>query len=124
MTGSESEFVSGDERLTALRNRPDIAAALPAKREQLREADRAHAMGLAMIRRAANLTQNEIAEQLGVGQAAIAKLERRPDLLLSTLRAYIVAVGGHLRLVVDFEHGQEVELELDTVTDRPTAVGE
>ena len=121
MTSSESAFVSGDERLIALRNRPDIADSLPARKAELREADRAYAMGLAMIRRAANLTQVEIAAQLGVGQAAVAKLEHRPDLLLSTLRAYVAAVGGHLRLVVDFEHGREIELELDTIGERPAA---
>ncbi len=108
-------FESGTDRVTALRNRADLKDAVDARRQELRQADRAHAMGLAMLRRAANFTQVELAEQLGVGQAAIAKLERRPDLLLSTLRGYVRGLGGHARLVVDFDGDATVELDLDTL---------
>lgn len=108
-------FESGTDRVKALRNRADLEDAVDARRPELRQADRAHAMGLAMLRRAANFTQVELAEQLGVGQAAIAKLERRPDLLLSTLRGYIRGLGGHARLVVDFDGESTVELDLDTL---------
>jgi hypothetical protein len=85
-TDEATTFESGTDRVSALRNRTDLKGVVGARRQELRQADRAHAMGLAMLRRAANFTQMELAEQLGVGQAAIAKLERRPDLLLSTLR--------------------------------------
>jgi transcriptional regulator with XRE-family HTH domain len=78
----------------------------------MREADRVHAMGLAALRRAADLTQTEIARSLGVSQAAIAKTEQRRDLLLSTLRAYLEAIGGHMRIIVSFEGGGEIELDL------------
>jgi transcriptional regulator len=42
------------------------------------------------------LTQTEVAEILGATQAHVSKLERRPDMLLSSLRAYIEAMGGRL----------------------------
>jgi DNA-binding XRE family transcriptional regulator len=109
-------FESGTERVRALRERPDLAATIRARQNDLRQADRAHSMGLALLRQAADLTQVELARQLGVGQAAVAKIERRPDLLLSTLRAYIAGVGGHARLVVDFDDDRRVELDLDTFT--------
>jgi DNA-binding XRE family transcriptional regulator len=113
-------FESGTERLNALLARPDLAEAVAVRREELRQADRQHAIGLAMIRQAANLTQTELAEALGVGQAAVAKIERRQDLLLSTLRAYLAAAGGHARLVVDFDDGaRSVELDLETLGQRP-----
>lgn len=109
-------FESGSERVRALRQRPDLADAVRARQAALRQADREHVMGLAMLRQAADLTQVELAEQLGVGQAAIAKMEHRPDLLLSTLRAYIAGIGGRARLVVSFDDDRQVELDLDTFT--------
>lgn len=112
-------FEPGTERLNALLARPDLAEDVAARREELHRADRQHAMGLAMIRQAADLTQTELAEALGVGQAAVAKIERRQDLLLSTLRAYLAAVGGHARLIVDFDDGaRQVELDLETLGQR------
>jgi DNA-binding XRE family transcriptional regulator len=117
---AEVTFEPGTERLNALLARPDLAEEVEARREELRRADRQHAMGLAMIRQAADLTQTELAQALGVGQAAVAKIERRQDLLLSTLRAYLAAVGGHARLVVDFDDGaRQVELDLGTLGHRP-----
>lgn len=113
-------FESGTQRLNALLARPDLVDEVAARREQLRQADRQHAMSLAMIRQAADLTQSELGRSLGVGQAAVAKIERRQDLLLSTLCAYLEALGGHARLVVDFEDGaRRVELDLATLGRRP-----
>jgi hypothetical protein len=115
-TPEQTEFSSGDARVTALRNRPELARAVTARRARLRQADREYAIGLATVRNAAQLTQAELATVLGVGQAAVAKMERRPDLLLSTLRSYINGAGGHARLVVDFaDGGRRVELDLDTI---------
>jgi hypothetical protein len=115
-TTEQTEFSSGDARVTALRNRPELARAVAARRARLRQADREYAIGLATVRNAAQLTQAELATVLGVGQAAVAKMERRPDLLLSTLRSYINGAGGHARLVVDFaDGGRRVELDLDTI---------
>jgi hypothetical protein len=39
-------------------------------------------------------------------------MEQPHDLLLSTLNAYLEAVGGHARMIVRFDSGQEVELDL------------
>ena len=48
------------------------------------------------------LTQTEVAEILGATQAHISKLERRPDMLLSSLRAYVEALGGRLDVIARF----------------------
>jgi DNA-binding transcriptional regulator YiaG len=122
MTTSRSTetFVSGDERVRRLRERADLADQLESARAEMRDADRAHAMGLSAIRRAADLTQTELARQLGVSQAAVAKTEQRHDLLLSTLRAYLEAIGGHVRIVVTFQGGGEVELDLSQLGSTPS----
>lgn len=54
------------------------------------------------LRHALELTQEEIAETLGIGQESVSRLEKRSDLLLSTLRNYVQAMGGELRLVAEF----------------------
>jgi len=57
-----------------------------------------------------SLTQQELAVRLGVTQPEVSKLERRADVRLSTIRAYLAALGGQLRLVARFG-GDELDLE-------------
>ncbi|MCY4393031.1 MAG: XRE family transcriptional regulator [Chloroflexi bacterium] len=70
------------------------------KRELLAE------MPLHELRRARALTQKDLAETLHVTQPAIAKLEQRADVYVSSLRSYIEAVGGRLRIVAEFPEGE------------------
>ena len=63
-------------------------------------------MPLHELRRARALTQKDLAETLHVTQPAIAKLEQRADIYVSSLRSYIEAVGGHLRIVAEFPEGE------------------
>jgi transcriptional regulator with XRE-family HTH domain len=58
-------------------------------------------INLAAIRRATGLTQTELAANLGVGQAAVSKIERQSDMLISTLASYLRALGVHASLVVE-----------------------
>jgi DNA-binding transcriptional regulator YiaG len=124
-TGRDTEtFIAGDERVRRLRQKPGLAEDVALAREEMREADRVHAMGLAAIRRAADLTQTGLARSLGVSQAAVAKTEQRHDLLLSTLNTYLAAIGGHMRIIVSFDGGGEVELDLrqlDPATPKETS---
>jgi len=62
----------------------------------------AEEMTLQELRRARKLTQVRIAKKLGVSQDGVSKLEKRSDLLLSTLRKTIEAMGGRLSLVAEF----------------------
>ena len=54
------------------------------------------------LRQARALTQQQVAERLNVNQPAIAKLEHRTDVYLSSLRSYIEAIGGELRIMAVF----------------------
>jgi transcriptional regulator with XRE-family HTH domain len=58
-------------------------------------------LDLAAIRRATGLTQTELAANLGVGQAAVSKIERQSDMLMSTLASYLQALGVDAKIVVD-----------------------
>lgn len=71
------------------------------------------AAGLSMIRKAAELTQTEVATRLGVKQTSVSRLEVRPDMLMSTLRNYLDAAGAeHPRIVVPIA-GADYEVDLD-----------
>ena len=54
------------------------------------------------------MTQKAVGEVLKVNQPAVAKLERRADMYVSNLRAYIEAMGGRLRIVAEFPQGSVV----------------
>jgi DNA-binding XRE family transcriptional regulator len=62
------------------------------------------------LRRAHKLTQKKMAEVLGVGQDSVSRLEQRSDLLISTLRSYVEAMGGKLSLVAEFPDREPVIL--------------
>jgi DNA-binding transcriptional regulator YiaG len=109
------KFIRGNDRINRLAERPDLAPGINQVREEMEAADRAYAMGLAALRQAAELTQVELAKKLGVTQAAVSRMEQPHDMLLSTLNAYLEAVGGHARMIVRFDSGQEVELDLPSL---------
>jgi hypothetical protein len=48
------------------------------------------------------LPAERMAEMLDIGQDSVSRLEQRSDLLLSTLRSYVNAMGGSLQLTVRF----------------------
>ena len=62
------------------------------------------------LRQAHKLTQKRMAKMLGIGQDSVSRLEQRSDLLLSTLRNYIEAMGGSLSLVAEFPDQEPVIL--------------
>lgn len=62
----------------------------------------AEEMTLRDLRKARGQTQVRMAESLGIGQDSVSRLEKRSDLLLSTLRGYVAAMGGSLDLVARF----------------------
>ena len=62
----------------------------------------AHEQSLQNLRRAHGMTQTAMAQALGIGQDGVSRLEQRSDMRLSTLRAYVEALGGRLSVVADF----------------------
>lgn len=62
----------------------------------------AEEMTLRELRHARKLTQVRIAKTLGITQDSVSRLEKRSDLLLSTLRNTVKAMGGKLSLVAEF----------------------
>jgi transcriptional regulator with XRE-family HTH domain len=69
------------------------------------------AMALAEIRKAVGMTQAELAESLDVAQGSVSKVENQADMYLSTLRKYVHALGGELRLTAEFPDGRRLEID-------------
>jgi transcriptional regulator with XRE-family HTH domain len=62
----------------------------------------AEEMSLRDLRKARKLTQARVAKALGITQDSVSRLENRSDLLLSTLRKTVEAMGGDVRIIAEF----------------------
>jgi len=89
----------------------DVMAALPKARRERIEARAMELATLKDLRQAAQQTQEQLAAALGVGQDTISRLEKRSDMLLSTLRQYVESMGGELNLVAQFPNRPPVVIE-------------
>jgi transcriptional regulator with XRE-family HTH domain len=76
---------------------PERRARVDLMTEELRQE-----MDLAQLRTARRLSQAALGELLHVEQPAIAKLEKRTDMYVSTLRRFIEAIGGELEITARF----------------------
>ena len=89
-------------------------AGLDAKRRKKIEARTAELvaeeMSLRDLRKARARTQVKIAKALGIKQDGVSRIERRSDLMISTLRSYIEAMGGELSLIAQFPDRPPVEV--------------
>lgn len=86
---------------------PDRRKAINARARELI----AEELTLSDIRKARELTQQKLADLLGVKQESVSNIEKRSDLLLSTLREYVEALGGDLTLMVKFPDRPAISLK-------------
>ncbi|MEO5339124.1 MAG: helix-turn-helix transcriptional regulator [Magnetococcus sp. MYC-9] len=92
----------------------DVIGGLPRDQQQEVEAQAARLikdeMTLRDLRKAHALTQERMAEALHISQNGVSRIERRSDLLISTLSSYVEAMGGKLRLIAEFPDRDPVML--------------
>jgi DNA-binding XRE family transcriptional regulator len=111
-----------------MRTMDDVMKKWPAARRAKVEARAkqlaAEYLTLQDVRKAHELTQERMAELLGIKQENVSRLEKRSDLLISTLRSYIEAMGGQLRLIAEFPQRPPVILnglaDVDSGPNRPS----
>ena len=93
-----------------------IIVKMPKKHERIKKRAKelfAEDMGLQALRKALKLTQKNLAKKLSIGQEGVSRLEQHSDLMLSTLRNHIEAMGGKLRITAEFPNhnsGQPIRL--------------
>jgi DNA-binding XRE family transcriptional regulator len=91
---------------------PEERALVAARTAELVEEE----LTLRDLRQARHLTQERMAELMGLEQENVSRLERRADLLLSTLGSYVAAIGGKLRLIAEFPNRRPVAIALGEIT--------
>ena len=91
--------MAGRHSFAELRARMSPEAQVKAQAEAQRLGEE---MDLAEVRRALKLSQEEIGQTLQIKQGSVAKIEKRADMYVSTLRRFIEAMGGELEIVARF----------------------
>ena len=94
---------------------PEVEAQIRGKVETA-----AMVMTLHQLREARKLTQVKLAKTLKINQGAVSTMEKRTDMYLSTLRNYIEAMGGSLKITAEFPEGT-VEIEQLEASKRESA---
>jgi predicted XRE-type DNA-binding protein len=74
-------------------------------------------MTLRDLRSVQHLTQERVAELLGIEQDSVSRMERRADMLISTMSSYVEAMGGQLRLIAEFPNRRPYSVKLSSLTD-------
>ena len=89
--------------MTTLKERMDKLPKARRKKVEARAAELiSEEMSLQDLRKARKRTQVRVAKVLGIKQENVSRIEKRADLLISTLSGYVEAMGGKLRLVAEF----------------------
>jgi DNA-binding transcriptional regulator YiaG len=94
------------------RTKPETRRRIEAEAQRLVED-----LHLSQLRKARGLTQETMAELLGVSQAEVSKMERRTELYVGTLRKFIEAMNGELVIAARFADGVEVPIRLSEEED-------
>ncbi len=99
---ADERFRWADRAVDAQEYIAKLSAARRKRIECIAEDMKAEELTLGELRKARKLTQVKMAKKLGVTQDSVSRLEKRSDLLLSTLRKTVEAMGGKLSLVAEF----------------------
>ncbi len=93
---------------------PERRARIQARAQELIEEE----MTLRDLRSVHHLTQERVAELLGIEQDSVSRMERRADMLLSTMSSYVEAMGGKLRLIAEFPNRKPYTVKLGDLTEK------
>lgn len=95
-----------------------LKALAPARRQAIQRRA-AELATLKELRIAMELTQKDVAAALHIGQDSVSRLEKRSDMLISTLRSYIESMGGTLEITARFPNKPPITIEhlSDTASD-------
>lgn len=99
-------FISHDEVMASLT--PERRARIKAQAKEIFEEE----MTLRDLRTVQHLTQARLAELLGVEQDSVSRMERRTDMLLSTMTSFVEAMGGKLSLIAEFPNRRPYTVKL------------
>jgi|SRR5664280_819351 DNA-binding XRE family transcriptional regulator len=93
---------------------PEMRTRVESRTQELIEEE----MTLRDLRSVQHLTQKSMAEILGVEQDSVSRMERRADMLLSTMSSYVEAMGGKLCLIAEFPNRRPYAVKLGDLTEK------
>ena len=99
------------------KNLEEVLSKLPRKRREKIERRADELATLKDLRQAVKRTQVDLVSSLGGGQDTVSRLEQRGDMLISTLKRYVEAMGGRLHLVARFPDRPPVVI--DRIAENP-----
>lgn len=92
---------------------PEHRSRIEAKAKEIFEEE----VTLRDLRAVQHLTQARLAELLGIEQDSVSRIERRADMLLSTMNSYVEAMGGKLSLIAEFPNRRPYTVKLGDLTE-------
>jgi DNA-binding XRE family transcriptional regulator len=104
--------------------KPDAEDLSRKAKDQLNAEIERYEMTLRELRKAHEVTQAKLAKMMELSQPEVSRIERQPDLFLSTARAYVEALGGELSLIARFPDEPEVEISVGDLTPEPLPYSE
>src|SRR3546814_1064493 len=105
--------------MTTLKERMDKLPKARRKKVEARAAELiAEEMSLQDLRKARKRTQVRVAKELGIKQENVSRIEKRTDLLISTLSGYVETLGDKLRLVAEFPDRPPVKIGRESGRER------
>jgi DNA-binding XRE family transcriptional regulator len=98
----------------------DLRRRRPPNRERVESIKRSVELDIALneLRERRGITQEQVAAQLETSRPNVSRIEREDDVRMTTLRRYVMALGGELELVVRFPDGER--LTILGAPERPT----
>lgn len=91
---------NGKSKRNAINNRKQPVEVRAVKVDTLKE-----------LRKATEHTQDDLAIAMGVGQGTVSRIEKRRDMLVSTLQHYVEGLGGKLQILATFPDRQPLAVE-------------
>jgi len=110
--GEKMMSISHDEVMESLT--PERRARIKTKAKEIFEEE----MTLRDLRTVQHLTQARLAELLGVEQDSVSRMERRTDMLLSTMTSFVEAMGGKLSLIAEFPNRRPYTVKLSDLASK------
>lgn len=99
---SDEDYKKANDAVRTIRERLAASPRARAAYDRTLALGHVHQANLAKLRHARALAQKTVGELMGMNQSEVSRLERRSDLLISTLRKFVEATGGELIMVAHY----------------------
>jgi hypothetical protein len=112
---SDADFEAWDQVAAPDVADPAFAALVEADTAAQDDWDHEYHATLGQLRRELGRTQAQVAATMATHQPQVSEIERRDDILVSTARSFVAALGADLKLVAQLPDGRRVVIDLGEI---------